>query len=557
MTPTPLAARALPLALVLALAAHAGAEPAAVPVPDAPPVRYDADHLPASFHAGRRAAVLSTLPEGSAAVVFGAPVRTRSNDVNYEFRQANDLYYLTGTHEPGSALLLAPGGVEVDGRRTTEVLFVPDRDPSREVWTGRRFGTERAQSDLGLAVALPLSRFEAVAGPVLAAHDVFTLPLADGVPAGSDLDRQLGVLRANARLMEVGGFGARLAALLTQPADGAQLAQAQTMARGLMANERMAPVVAEAREDATFGALLDAFLRAETFDAWAADRDRLLDGVANTTALRATLDDLRAVKTPDEMALLQRAIDITVEAHREAMRSIEPGMAEYEAEALIEYVFKRNGAEEPGFPSIVGSGENTPVLHYETNRRTMAAGDLVVMDVGAEVRGYSADVTRTVPVDGTFSPEQRAIYELVLRAQEAGIEATRAGRSFQDPGRAATEVIANGLMELGLIAEPAGVRRFFYHGTSHYLGLDVHDVGTGGPLRPGEVITVEPGVYIAPAEDVDPKWWNVGVRIEDDVLVTDGDPVVLSAGAPREVEAIEALMRERGLGNEPAGRVGG
>ena len=261
------------------------------------------------------------------------------------------------------------------------------------------------------------------------------------------------------------------------------------------------------------------------------------------------------LKTDAELTLLQRAIDITAAAHREAMKSIVPGMYEYEAEALIEYIFRRNGAESPGFPSIVGSGENAVVLHYNTNRRQMQADDMVVIDIGAEYHGYSADVTRSLPVDGTFSPEQKIIYELVLKAQQAGIEATRAGQAFGAPHLAAARVIADGLLELGLIQNEKEVRTFFMHGTSHYLGLYVHDVGTRESLVPGTVITVEPGIYISPSPEIDPKWWNIGVRIEDDVLVTGGDPVVMSISAPRTVEDIEALMRQRGLGNEPAGVV--
>jgi Xaa-Pro aminopeptidase len=255
------------------------------------------------------------------------------------------------------------------------------------------------------------------------------------------------------------------------------------------------------------------------------------------------------------MVPLKRAIDITVEAQREAMRSLTPGMHEYEAQALIEYVFARNGSEYPGFPSIVGSGENTVILHYESNRRRTQPGDLVLMDIGAEVHGYTADVTRTVPVSGTFSPEQKAIYEIVLRAQDAGIQASRAGSPFGAPHQAAARVLAAGLAQLGLITSPTdaeGLRRFFMHGTSHYLGLDVHDVGAYGPLEAGTVITVEPGIYIAPAPDIDRKWWNIGVRIEDDVLIT---AQLLSGGAPRTVAEIEALMREQGLGNQPGGKL--
>jgi Xaa-Pro aminopeptidase len=254
------------------------------------------------------------------------------------------------------------------------------------------------------------------------------------------------------------------------------------------------------------------------------------------------------MKTIEEMALLQRAIDITTEAHRAVMTQVQPGWTEYQIEALVEYTFKRNGSEFPGFPSIVGSGENSVILHYETNRRTIEPGDVVVIDIGAEYHGYTADITRTIPVGGRYSPEQRAIYEIVYAAQEAGIAASRAGAPFRAAHEVGSRVLAEGLARLGLISNPndqAGLRRFFMHGTSHYLGLDVHDVGDGSNLMAGQVITVEPGIYIAAADDIDPKWWNVGVRIEDDILITDGEPVILSRGVPRQIDEVEALMQRR------------
>ena len=441
------------------------------------PVRYDEDYLSADFHRSRRAAVVAQLPGNSLVVLFGAPMRNRSNDMDYEYRQASDFLYLTGSEEPGSALILAPGGLEVDGERVHEILFVPPRDPAREVWDGRRFGAERAMQRLGVELALDATRFDEILVPLLqnGQHRVYHLGFPDAVPEGSALHDQLAAFMDNV--------------------DPAALAGA---------------------------------------------------GTGSAAPLRGVLDGLRAIKSDEEMTALRRAIDITTEAHREVMQQVQAGWAEYEIEALVEYTFKRNGSEQPGFNSIVGSGENSTILHYMTNRRVTEPGDVVVIDIGAEVHGYSADVTRTIPVSGTYSPEQRAIYELVYRAQEAGIRATRAGNPFFASNNEASRVLAEGLAELGLIssaADTGGLRRFFMHGTSHYLGLDVHDVGSYGSLRPGEVVTIEPGIYIPVAEDIDPKWWNIGIRIEDDVLVTDGDPVILSAAAPRQLAEVEALMR--------------
>jgi len=271
-------------------------------------------------------------------------------------------------------------------------------------------------------------------------------------------------------------------------------------------------------------------------------------------SLGSILASMREIKSPEELALIQKAIDITCAAQREAMKSAEPGMHEYELQAIIEYVFTRNGAEYQGFPSIIGSGPNSCILHYSANRRKMQDGDLVVMDIGAEYHGYCADVTRTIPVNGKFSPAQREIYELVLKAQAEALKEVKPGSTFQALNNKAAEVIGDGLMKLGIIKDKKEVSKFFIHGVSHYLGLDVHDVGDGKALQPGEVITMEPGIYIpAAAEGVDQRYWNIGVRIEDDVFVTKDGYKVLS-NAPRTVDEIEKLMKQKGIGNMPVGK---
>jgi len=253
---------------------------------------------------------------------------------------------------------------------------------------------------------------------------------------------------------------------------------------------------------------------------------------------------LRQVKTVEEIKLLRKAISITCEAQNQLMREINDTMTEFQTEAIIEYVFKKNGAEYTGFPSIQGSGENSCILHYTSNRRPLIKGGVLVSDVGAEYHGYTADVTRTIPPTGKFTKEQKQLYELVLNAQSAGIEAALVGASFWQPGIVATEIIADGLLKLGIIRHKNELRTYFMHGTSHYLGLDVHDVGMYTPLVAGNVITVEPGIYIANGSDCDPKWWNIGVRIEDDILITADGPENLSVASPRTVKEIESLMAQ-------------
>ena len=271
------------------------------------------------------------------------------------------------------------------------------------------------------------------------------------------------------------------------------------------------------------------------------------------------LHEMRLVKSEDELELMRRAASISCAAHSEAMAACRPGMFEYEIEALVEYAFRRNGAVGPAYSSIVGSGPNATILHYVENNRRIEDGDLVLIDAGAEVDYFASDVTRTWPANGTFTREQRAIYELVLEAQVEAVAATVPGARMQDVHDGVVRTLTAGLVRLGLLEGPvdeaianATYRKFYMHKTGHYLGLDVHDVGkykdgeVWRALAPGMVVTVEPGLYIAEdCEDVAPEWRGIGVRIEDDVLVTATGNEVLSAAAPKAVADIERLVGSR------------
>lgn len=251
--------------------------------------------------------------------------------------------------------------------------------------------------------------------------------------------------------------------------------------------------------------------------------------------LNPVLAALRLVKDEDEVRRLRRAIEITTDAHRDAMAAIEPGMWEYEIEAIIEFGFRRRGAERVGFPSIVGAGPNSTILHYDKSRRRTQAGELVVIDVGAEFGYYTADVTRTVPISGRFTPRQRALYDLVLASQQAAMDAARPGLSMPELNAIAREYMRRHSADL---CAPASCDKYFVHGLSHWLGMDVHDVGSfGARFVPGMVLTIEPGIYL-PAE-------NIGIRIEDDILITPTGYELLSRGAPRAAAEIETLMIKR------------
>ena len=265
----------------------------------------------------------------------------------------------------------------------------------------------------------------------------------------------------------------------------------------------------------------------------------------------AILHQLRGIKQPEEIVLMEKVINMSVEGHNRVIRSIRPGMHEYDAQALMEYEFKSRGSEYVGYPSINGSGANSCILHYETNQRTLQDGDLLLNDCGAEYHGYSADVTRTIPVNGKFSTEQKIIYELVLAAQDAAFAVCKPGNQFSDPHNAALKVITAGLKQLGIIQTDNQARIYFPHGTSHHLGLDVHDMGSRSTLQPGMIFTVEPGIYIPPNSNCDKKWWSIGVRIEDDLLITNDGYRNLSAGSPRSVEDIEKMAKAAGKNKKP------
>jgi len=267
------------------------------------------------------------------------------------------------------------------------------------------------------------------------------------------------------------------------------------------------------------------------------------------------LHEMRLFKSPAEQELMRQAANASVMAHVQAMKACQPELMEYEIDAEYLYAFRKQGME-PAYTSIVGGGENTCILHYIDNNAKLKDGDLLLVDAGAENQGYASDITRTFPVNGMFTEEQRQLYQIVLDAQYAAIRQVQPGNNWDDPHKAAVQVIASGLLELGLvegdleeIIKEEEYKPFYMHKTGHWLGLDVHDVGDykldgeWRTLEPGMVLTVEPGIYVSPSESVDKKWWNIGIRIEDDVLVTENGNEVLTGALIKEVDDIEALMQ--------------
>ncbi len=266
----------------------------------------------------------------------------------------------------------------------------------------------------------------------------------------------------------------------------------------------------------------------------------------NTTYHQLTAS-LREIKTPDEMTLLRKAIEISCQGQNEVMKVVRPDMSEMEIQGLHEYVHKKYGAEGVGYGSIIGAGENGCVLHYMENTKTKVGNTMLLMDVGAEYHGYTADVTRTIPANGKFSAEEKLIYQIVYDAQEAAFKTLKNGSKWKDAEEAARNTIAGGLIKLGIIKDKSESRKYYPHGLGHHIGLDVHDRGNYGTLKKDMVMTIEPGIYIPEGSNCDKKWWGIAVRIEDDVLVTDTGFELLSHFAPRSIEEIEKKIAEKSL----------
>ena len=429
---------------------------------------------------------MKMIGQDAAAIFYSAPERMRNGDVDYLYRQADNFYYLTGFTEANALLILSPKGIRATINDSTtvtanEILFVQNRNPLAEAWTGRRYGTVGAMKLLGVQTALINDKFKTSFQQILFSGIKYLY----AQPVTSDVTGSL--------------------------------------------KELLAPIQSYVDNAKRYNSKIEM-------------RDP-----------NAMIHTMRIIKSAEEIELLKKATEISVIAHTQAMMSVEPGMFEYELQALYEYTFQRMGAEYYGYPCINGAGENSVILHYNTNRKKINNGDLVLSDCAAEYRGYSSDVTRTYPANGKFTKEQKEIYQIVMNAQKAAIAKIKPGVAWTEVSAAADSVIENGLFAIGIIKEKNGkmFRKFFNHGLGHPVGLNVHDVGQQ-VLVAGMLYTVEPGIYIPETSiGVDSTYFNIGVRIEDVILVTETGNKNFSEGAPREIGEIEMLMKKKGIGNQP------
>jgi Xaa-Pro aminopeptidase len=412
----------------------------------------------------------------SIAVIAAAPVRLRNNDVEYPYRQDSDFFYLTGFDEPEAVAVLIPGREQAE-----YLLFVRERDPTREAWDGKRAGPEGATRSYGADDAFPIT----------------------------DMDEILpGLLENRTKVF-------------------------YTMGAHPEFDQRIVAWVNGLRSQSRPG------------------RSAPLEFVA----LAHFLHDMRLFKSQNEIDLMRESARIAAAAHIRAMKACRPGRKEYEIMAELVYEFRVHNAD-ISYQPIVGSGANTCVLHYRANDQTLNDGDLLLVDAGCEYQYYASDITRTYPVNGEFTPEQRALYEVVLEANRAAIAKVKPGNNWNDPHLAAVRVVTQGLVRLGLLKgrvaaleKDGAYRKFFMHRTGHWLGMDVHDVGeykVGDEwrvLEPGMAMTIEPGIYIPPGmKGVPKRFRGMGIRIEDDVVVTRTGAEVLTAKAPKDPDEIEALM---------------
>ena len=430
---------------------------------------------------------------GGIAVISTAPELARNRDSEFPYRHDSDFFYLTGFDEPGATLVMEVKSSGKDYKLQSH-LFCRPKDPEREIWDGIRLGPDAALAALSVEFAYSNQELDNKLGELLADQNAIYIRLAESAEADRRLRHWMKKVRGQAR------------AGINPPSE-------------------------------------------------------LHD-------VEALIHEMRLFKDAHEIETMRRAAAISARAHIRAMQMCKPGLREYQLEAELLHEFRNSGAQSVAYNSIVAGGANSCILHYRAGSTELRSGDLCLIDAGCELDGYASDITRTFPVNGKFTGPQRALYDITLAAQEAAVAMTKPGNTFMQPHEAALKVLTQGLLdekllklsELGSLEnaiETGAYRRFYMHRTSHWLGMDVHDVGSyreqsNGPskeekpwriLRSGMVITIEPGLYVRPADDIDEAFWNIGIRIEDDAVINDSGCELISRGVPVKADEIEAIMK--------------
>jgi len=498
--------------------------------------------LSTEFHKNNRKQLREKLPNNSVAIYFSAPVRNRANDVDFEYHQDPNFYYLTGWEEP-HAVLLVYNTPQTDEEGTySEKLYVRDRDARNEMWNGRQLGVSGALK-MGFDRVVNKTEFSKQALDFDRFDTVLMFDFENDVRNRDNDTSDLYDLQKHFKkqINYPDDFDAVRYRLYQQirTVNNEEVPSLKRRIYYMITSDKTL------EDDPVIQDFLKIDEKTVLTDLKTRSAHLLKDYNFDIDQLSYIMASLREKKSPEEIILLKKAIRISAQGQIEVMKAIHPEMTEREVQGIHQLVFKIYGAAHEGYPSIVGAGDNACVLHYVTNDKTDLKKQLILMDLGAEYKGYTADVTRTIPVSGIFSPEQRAIYQIVFDAQTAGINAAINGTTFRAVSEATNEVVQKGLLTLGLIEKKEEYRRYLPHGISHHIGLDVHDPGLYDKLSPSMVITVEPGIYIPAGSPCDPKWWNIGIRIEDDILITDTTPINLSSNAPRSWNDIEAMMAKK------------
>jgi len=494
------------------------------------------DFLSKDFHKNRREALRKKMPENSVAIFFANPIRNRSNDVDYVYHQDPNFYYLTGYREPDAVLLIFSEYQSQKDSIFNELIYVQEKNARAEMWTGKRLGVNGTIKELGFSNAFNGSAFKDLTIDFKQFDKVLIFDFKDDYRDSN---------RNNADIFD-------LTAQLKKKIDYDKELLPNPAKDNLYKTIKATDIENSANVAQDLGRYLDYYPELK--------KDKLLLGYQQATSnelrkefkqkivlkleaapkmnidiqsLGFLMGALRETKLPEELKLLKKAVEISAIGQIEVMKAMHPNMSETEIQGVHEFVYKKYGAEYEGYPSIVGGGNNGCILHYIENNKTKVGNDMVLMDLGAEYRGYTADVTRTIPANGKFSVEQKEIYDIVYAAQEAGIAEAKVGNSLFATHKAAHTIINEGLAKLGIIKTKNEKHTYFPHGTSHHIGLDVHDASSSRNLGENMVITVEPGIYIPEGSNCDKKWWGIAVRIEDDILITKNGPINLSARAPR------------------------
>lgn len=434
--------------------------------------------LTIDFHLQRRKALLEKMSPNSVCVIPGAQLQTRSRDTEYTFRQDSDFWYLTGFHEPDAWLILS-NSEDYDGEYA--LMACLPKDEHAEIWHGRRVGVDAAPEAFGVDDACESEQVD------WALHDI---------------------MNGHSQLYFATGHSDIADELVFAALDKLRSAPKQS---------KTAP--------------------------------------STIVDVRDILHEMRLFKQPQELEVMQQAARISAQAHCRAMREVTSSDYEYQLEAALHHEFAINGARAPAYNSIVGSGDNACILHYTENESALASGDLVLIDAGAELKGYAADITRTFPISGRFSEPQAQVYQCVLDAQLAALALLKPRNTIAQAMQACLTVLTQGLIELGILSgevddliQNKAYQPYFMHGLGHWLGLDVHDVGNykldgqDRPLQPGMCLTVEPGLYFSPSSDVPEQYKGIGVRIEDDIVITEKGHRVLTADVPKTIAEVEALV---------------